>query len=71
MLGARCSVLGARCARIKERTFFNAGLGASFSQPEVMFGVNSFYDYDLTGNNRRLGFGAELWRDYLKFSANG
>ncbi|MFM5181214.1 Ig-like domain-containing protein [Aeromonas veronii] len=61
--------LGARAD--EERTFFNAGLGARFFQPEVMFGVNSFYDYDLTGNNRRLGLGAELWRDYLKLAANG
>ncbi|WP_161785984.1 inverse autotransporter beta domain-containing protein [Aeromonas lacus] len=61
--------LGARAD--EERAFFNAGLGARFFQPEVMFGVNSFYDYDLTGNNRRLGLGAELWRDYLKLSANG
>ncbi|MEM0552801.1 inverse autotransporter beta domain-containing protein [Aeromonas sp. SER] len=61
--------LGARAD--EERTFFNAGLGARFFQPEAMFGVNSFYDYDLTGNNRRLGLGAELWRDYLKLAANG
>ncbi|MFM5592501.1 inverse autotransporter beta domain-containing protein [Aeromonas veronii] len=61
--------LGARAD--EERTFFNAGLGARFFQPEVMFGVNSFYDYDLTGNNRRLGLGAELLHDYLKLAANG
>ncbi|BEM76418.1 inverse autotransporter beta-barrel domain-containing protein [Serratia marcescens] len=36
-----------------------------------MLGVNSFYDYDYTGKNRRLGIGGEAWRDYIKLSANG
>lgn len=33
--------------------------------------MNTFYDNDFTGNNRRIGVGVEAWRDYLKLSANG
>ena len=36
-----------------------------------MTGVNAFYDHDLTRYHQRAGFGAELWRDYLKLGANG
>ncbi|MBC5792376.1 inverse autotransporter beta domain-containing protein [Providencia sp. JUb39] len=34
-------------------------------------GGNSFYDYDITGGNTRVGLGSELGLDYLKFSGNG
>ena len=53
------------------RTTGNGGLGARYFMPDWMLGVNSFYDNDFTGNNRRLAMGMEAWRDYLKLSANG
>ncbi|QHB32691.1 hypothetical protein F0T03_11245 [Yersinia canariae] len=53
------------------RTTNNAGLGVRQFTDNWMFGLNSFYDYDLTGKNSRLGVGAEAWTDNLKFSANG
>ncbi|HGY4723615.1 TPA: inverse autotransporter beta domain-containing protein, partial [Citrobacter amalonaticus] len=54
-----------------DRTTGNAGLGARYFMSDWMLGVNTFYDNDFTGNNRRLGVGVEAWRDYLKLSANG
>ncbi|MCO5784521.1 inverse autotransporter beta domain-containing protein, partial [Citrobacter meridianamericanus] len=57
--------------RSDSRTTGNLGVGARFFTPDWMLGVNSFYDNDFTGNNRRLGVGVEAWRDYLKLSANG
>ncbi|EEF4509529.1 hypothetical protein FWL67_21650, partial [Salmonella enterica] len=53
-----------------DRTTGNAGLGARYFMSDWMLGVNTFYDNDFTGNNRRLGVGVEAWRDYLKLSAN-
>ncbi|WP_168132510.1 Ig-like domain-containing protein [Yersinia frederiksenii] len=53
------------------RTTNNAGIGVRQFTENWMFGVNSFYDYDLTGKNSRVGVGAEAWTDNLKFSANG
>ncbi|CNJ04137.1 Ig-like domain-containing protein [Yersinia frederiksenii] len=53
------------------RTTNNAGIGVRQFTENWMFGVNSFYDYDLTGKNSRLGVGAEAWTDNLKLSANG
>ncbi|HHU4047297.1 TPA: invasin domain 3-containing protein [Enterobacter cloacae] len=54
-----------------ERNTGNLGLGARHFAGDWMLGVNSFYDNDFTGDNRRFGLGAEAWRDYLKLSANG
>lgn len=54
-----------------DRTTGNIGLGARYFTRDWMLGLNSFYDNDFTGNNRRLGVGVEAWRDYLKLSANG
>ncbi len=53
------------------RTTNNAGIGVRQFTENWMLGVNSFYDYDLTGKNSRVGVGAEAWTDNLKFSANG
>ncbi|HEO9694310.1 TPA: inverse autotransporter beta domain-containing protein, partial [Klebsiella aerogenes] len=36
-----------------------------------ILGINSFYDFDYKGKNRRLGIGGEAWRDYLKLAVNG
>ncbi|WP_423244857.1 inverse autotransporter beta domain-containing protein, partial [Erwinia persicina] len=53
------------------RNTVNAGLGYRQYTGDWMLGINTFYDYDYTGGNRRLGAGVEAWRDYLKLSANG
>ncbi|EFU5825440.1 hypothetical protein EY507_00005, partial [Shigella sonnei] len=53
-----------------DRDTVNAGLGYRHYLNDWMLGANVFYDYDYTGKNKRLGLGAEMWRDYLKLSAN-
>lgn len=53
-----------------ERNFANLGLGYRQYTQGWMFGINTFYDYDYTGKNARLGVGGEAWTDYLKLSAN-
>lgn len=53
-----------------QRTTLNAGTGLRYFKGNWMYGVNTFFDNDITGHNRRLGFGAELWTDYLQFSGN-
>ncbi|MBG0639189.1 Ig-like domain-containing protein [Enterobacter asburiae] len=52
------------------RNTLNAGLGFRTFHGNWMYGINSFYDDDVTGNNRRLGVGLEAWTDYLKLGAN-
>ncbi|EFE05361.1 inverse autotransporter beta domain-containing protein [Citrobacter youngae] len=53
------------------RTTGNFGLGVrTFYTENWMFGGNVFLDDDFTGKNRRVGFGAEAWTDYLKLAAN-
>ncbi|WHP81288.1 Ig-like domain-containing protein [Edwardsiella anguillarum] len=52
------------------RNTINIGLGARTFQGNWMYGVNAFFDDDLTGHNRRVGFGIEAWTDYLKLAAN-
>jgi len=53
------------------RTTGNFGMGVrTFYTENWMFGANVFFDDDFTGKNRRVGFGAEAWTDYLKLSAN-
>lgn len=49
----------------------NIGLGQRHFIQEWLFGYNAFLDQHLKRGHSRLGVGAELWRDYLKFSANG
>ncbi|MGJ0191755.1 Ig-like domain-containing protein, partial [Pantoea sp. RRHST58] len=53
------------------RNTVNAGLGYRQYVGDWMLGTNTFYDYDYTGDNRRIGAGVEAWRDYLKLSLNG
>ncbi|WP_319930146.1 inverse autotransporter beta domain-containing protein, partial [Xenorhabdus santafensis] len=48
----------------------NLGIGGRYFYQNWMYGLNTFYDHDLTGKNQRLGFGGEIWSDYIKFSAN-
>ncbi|WET41433.1 Ig-like domain-containing protein [Citrobacter enshiensis] len=53
------------------RTTGNVGMGVrTFYTENWMFGGNVFFDDDFTGKNRRVGFGAEAWTNYLKLSAN-
>ncbi|EIY3752847.1 inverse autotransporter beta domain-containing protein, partial [Salmonella enterica subsp. enterica serovar Kentucky] len=32
--------------------------------------INSFYDHDISGGNRRIGLGVEAWGNYIQLSAN-
>ncbi|MBE8595133.1 inverse autotransporter beta domain-containing protein [Xenorhabdus sp. BG5] len=52
------------------RNTMNLGLGGRYFYQDWMYGLNTFYDYDLTGKNQRLGLGGEIGGDYIKFSAN-
>ncbi|WP_336220730.1 inverse autotransporter beta domain-containing protein, partial [Citrobacter amalonaticus] len=53
------------------RTTGNFGVGVrTFYTENWMFGGNVFLDDDFTGKNRRVGFGAEAWTNYLKLAAN-
>lgn len=58
-------------ARNKDsRNTVNIGAGVRVFQNNWMYGVNTFFDNDMIGKNRRVGVGAEAWTDYLKLSAN-
>ncbi|QWA10982.1 inverse autotransporter beta domain-containing protein [Sodalis ligni] len=48
----------------------NIGGGVRTFHGDWMYGLNTFYDNDFTGKNRRAGIGAEAWTHYLKLSAN-
>ncbi|WP_338805185.1 inverse autotransporter beta domain-containing protein [Xenorhabdus griffiniae] len=52
------------------RDIINLGLGGRYFSQNWMYGLNTFYDYDLTGKNQRLGLGGEIGGDYIKLSAN-
>ncbi|MGX5057093.1 inverse autotransporter beta domain-containing protein, partial [Enterobacter asburiae] len=52
------------------RNTVNLGWGVRWMTPHWMYGFNNFYDDDITGNNRRVGLGAEARTDYLQFAAN-
>ncbi|XBS69262.1 inverse autotransporter beta domain-containing protein [Acerihabitans sp. KWT182] len=52
------------------RNTINIGAGSRTWVGNWMYGMNAFYDEDVTAHNRRLGVGLEAWRDYLKLSAN-
>ncbi|WP_237713222.1 inverse autotransporter beta domain-containing protein [Candidatus Regiella insecticola] len=58
-------------ARNKDsRNTVNIGMGMRTWQDHWLFGMNTFFDQDVTNKNRRLGIGAEIWTDHLKLSAN-
>jgi adhesin/invasin len=48
----------------------NIGGGVRTFHGDWMYGLNTFYDNDFIGKNRRAGIGAEAWTHYLKLSAN-
>ncbi|PHM49435.1 inverse autotransporter beta domain-containing protein [Xenorhabdus miraniensis] len=52
------------------RNTINFGFGGRYFYQNWMYGLNTFYDYDITGKNRRIGLGSEIWGDYIKLSAN-
>ncbi|OKO99584.1 inverse autotransporter beta domain-containing protein [Xenorhabdus eapokensis] len=52
------------------RDTVNFGLGGRYFYQNWMYGLNTFYDYDIIGKNRRVGFGSEIWGNYIKLSAN-
>lgn len=62
--------LGGR--RHDDRNIVNAGLGYREFNSSWMWGVNAFYDRQVSANqHQRLGVGAEAGWDYLRLSANG
>lgn len=62
--------LGGR--RYDDRNIVNAGVGYRHFSDKWMWGVNVFYDQQISANHhKRLGVGAEVGQDYLKFAANG
>lgn len=62
--------LGGR--REDDRNIFNAGIGYRYFADSWMWGVNAFYDQQVSGNtHQRMGIGGELGWDYLKLSTNG
>ncbi|WP_105198282.1 Ig-like domain-containing protein [Escherichia albertii] len=62
--------LGGR--RYDDRNMVNAGVGYRHFLDKWMWGVNVFYDQQISSNHhKRLGVGAEVGQDYLKFAANG
>ncbi|WP_099117200.1 inverse autotransporter beta domain-containing protein [Xenorhabdus ishibashii] len=56
---------------IDKRNTANIGFGQRHFFDDWMLGYNAFFDHDITGNNSRLGLGAEYARNYLKLAANG
>ncbi|MDF4211154.1 Ig-like domain-containing protein [Pseudomonas protegens] len=52
------------------RNTANFGAGYRRNVDNWIAGVNAFYDRDLTGKNDRLGLGAEVFTDNLRFSGN-
>ncbi|CRK86001.1 Putative Invasin [Candidatus Providencia siddallii] len=57
--------------KTKDRNITNIGIGYRKYKNNLIWGVNTFYDYDIIGRNSRIGIGYELWLDYLKFTNNG
>ncbi|WON75599.1 YrIlm family inverse autotransporter adhesin [Serratia sp. UGAL515B_01] len=52
------------------RNTLNIGAGFRTLQNQWMYGINAFFDNDMSGNNHRFGLGAEAWTNYFKLSAN-
>ncbi|SET16009.1 inverse autotransporter beta domain-containing protein [Thorsellia anophelis] len=55
---------------VEKRTIGNFGLGYRYETDDWLAGSNIFIDHDFTGENTRLGLGAEWWVDYAKLAAN-
>lgn len=53
------------------RQIANLGVGVRYNlNKDLLVGINSFYDYDLSRGHRRAGVGTEIWTHYLKLSGN-
>ncbi|WP_449546333.1 inverse autotransporter beta domain-containing protein, partial [Lelliottia amnigena] len=52
------------------RDTFNFGMGVRSLNESAIYGVNFFHDYDLSGENRRVGLGFEVLTNSVKFNAN-
>ncbi|HGY9615959.1 TPA: inverse autotransporter beta domain-containing protein, partial [Vibrio harveyi] len=52
------------------RDFLNVGFGFRTRGESALFGINSFYDSDLSRGHRRGSIGVEYFQDYLKISGN-
>lgn len=58
--------------RADDQNVMNLGVGYRHFNDSWMWGINTFYDQQLSGNtHQRLGVGGELGWDYFKLSANG
>ncbi|MDV5227057.1 inverse autotransporter beta domain-containing protein [Providencia rettgeri] len=57
--------------RTDSRWQTNNGIGVRQFTDSAMYGINAFYDYDISQSHTRLGLGAEYWMNYLRLSANG
>lgn len=53
------------------RNTLSLGFGGRRFSRGSMYGINTFFDDDVTGHNARLGIGSELAIDYVRFSVNG
>ncbi len=56
--------------RRASRDTYNIVAGVRTLVNNWMFGLNTFFDDDVTGGNRRSGVGGEIGTHYLKLSAN-
>lgn len=52
------------------RHFAHVGLGYRTKSENSFWGVNTFYDYDLTLSHQRLSLGLEYGRHYFKLNSN-
>lgn len=61
---------GAR--RVDDRAIANAGIGYRHFYDSWMWGINTFYDRQISHNaHQRVGLGSELGWNYFKISTNG
>lgn len=56
--------------RTDDRTQSNLGFGYRWFAGDQMLGANTFLDYDLSREHKRMGLGVEYWRNFLKLGVN-
>ncbi|OXX68816.1 hypothetical protein B9J87_15000, partial [Vibrio sp. V19_P1S1T109] len=56
--------------RYNGRDFVHAGIGYRTKVDDFMYGVNTFYDYDLERGHKRASIGGELWHEAYSFYTN-
>lgn len=52
------------------RDFIHFGVGYRTQNNHVFYGLNAFYDYDMTRSHHRASVGAEYVRQFISFNAN-